>query len=63
MSKAWAGLLTLVLLWGSSYALIEIVLRVWSPAAIAAIRICCGALVLGLVIGIQRKRLPGDRRS
>ena len=33
--RHWAALMALVVLWGSSYLMIEIALRLWKPAEIA----------------------------
>ncbi len=56
--RHWLALLALVLLWGSSYLMIELALQRWRPAEIAGLRIAAGALVLLLAVWAGRQRLP-----
>ena len=61
--RHWAALLALVVLWGSSYLMIEIALRLWKPAEIAGLRITTGAGVLLIAAWFGRHSLPRDLRS
>lgn len=56
--RHWAMLLLLVMLWGSSYSLIELTLPVVSPLQIAALRITAAALVLLVAVLASGRRLP-----
>lgn len=58
----WLCLGALVVLWGSSYALIEIGLRVFPAMQIAALRTITGAIVLLLALGVTGQRPRGGRR-
>ncbi|RMF98360.1 MAG: DMT family transporter [Gammaproteobacteria bacterium] len=60
--RHWLALLSLVVLWGSSYLMIEFALRAWRPAEIAGLRIAAGALVLLVAVRAGRHRLPGGWR-
>lgn len=59
----WLILLCLVILWGSSYLMVEVALRAWQPVEIAGLRIALAALVLTLVVMVRRQTFPRDRRS
>lgn len=61
--RQWALLLVLVVLWGSSYLLIELSLRAFSPAQITGLRITAAALVLLLVLFASDQRLPRSPRD
>ncbi len=56
--RHWACLLALVVLWGSAYLLVEVALRVWQPAQIAALRIVAAAAVLAMAAIAGRQGLP-----
>jgi len=58
----WGLLLALVLLWGSSYMLVELALRALSPVEITGLRISTAALVLLLALFASGRRLPRDPR-
>jgi len=57
-ARHWAMLLLLVVLWGSSYSLIEVSLAVVAPLEIAALRITAAALVLLVGVVASGRRLP-----
>jgi drug/metabolite transporter (DMT)-like permease len=64
-ARDWGLLATLVILWGSAYALTHIGVEVFPPAILVGLRLMVGAAVLGLgVIGFKG-RLPAfaDRRT
>lgn len=51
----WAGLLALVILWGSAFAVAAVVLRQYTPGQLVAGRLWIGAIVLfGLVVVARR---------
>jgi len=56
--RHWAGLLLLVVLWGSSYSLIEVALSVVAPLQLTALRITAAALVLLVGVVASGRRLP-----
>jgi drug/metabolite transporter (DMT)-like permease len=58
----WVALLGLVVLWGSSYLMIEVALAVWQPAEIAGLRIAAAAVVLLFVMLLRGDRLPSTWR-
>jgi len=57
----WASLLALVVLWGSSYLMVEIALTAWRPAEIAGLRILTAAAVLLGAMLARGERLPAGR--
>ena len=59
----WFVLLCLVLVWGSSYLMIEIALRAWQPAQITGLRILLAAMVLLVSVVLSRSSIPLDRRT
>ncbi|MDP6674414.1 MAG: DMT family transporter [Gammaproteobacteria bacterium] len=59
----WFVLLCLVLVWGSSYLMIEIALRAWQPAQITGLRILLAAMVLLASVVLSRSSIPLDRRT
>ncbi len=59
----WALLLSLAVLWGSSYSLVAVALRSFRPPEIAALRILAGALVLLVAMVATRTALPRTRRA
>ena len=61
--RHWLVLGGLVGLWGSSYLMVEIALRVWRPEQIAGLRILTAAVVLVAAMLWRGERLPRDRRS
>ncbi len=61
-ARHWLALLSLVVLWGSSYTAVEWALRVWPPAQVVGLRVLTGALVLLLAVFVGRHRLPADLR-
>jgi drug/metabolite transporter (DMT)-like permease len=52
-------LLTLGLLWGSSYLFVKVLVDVASPSAMIAVRFALGAATLGIVLMARGGRLPG----
>jgi drug/metabolite transporter (DMT)-like permease len=59
----WLFLLCLVFLWGSSYLMIEISLRIWQPEQIVGLRLALAAIVLLLAVVIGRRSFPHDIRT
>ena len=57
----WALLLTLVVLWGSAFAVAAVVLRQYSPGQLVVGRLWIGALVLWLLVLAVRR--PWPRRA
>ena len=53
-----ALLLSLALIWGSSYMLIKLGLETLPPLTIAAARIALAALVVAVIVRLRRERLP-----
>ena len=53
-----ALLLSLALIWGSSYMLIKLGLESLPPLTIAAARIALAALVVVVIVRLRRERLP-----
>ncbi|MEQ8232207.1 MAG: DMT family transporter [Gammaproteobacteria bacterium] len=58
----WAGLATLVAVWGSAFALTRIALTTLDPWWLTALRINIGALALLALVYWQGQRLPRDPR-
>lgn len=58
----WAILLALVVLWGSSYLMVEVALVVWRPEQITGMRVLAAAVVLVPAMLIRRLRYPGGWR-
>ncbi len=58
----WIVLLALVVLWGSSYLMVEVALTVWRPAQITALRVLLAGLVLIVAALAGRHGLPRDLR-
>jgi len=52
--------MALVVLWGSAFLLIRVSLDVFTPIAVASGRLAVGAVVLGGLLVVLRKRPPGD---
>jgi drug/metabolite transporter (DMT)-like permease len=61
--RHWAALLVLVALWGSSYLMVELALRVWSPPQVAGLRITAAALVLLPLVLAGGRELPRAWRA
>ncbi len=59
----WALLLALVVLWGSSYLMVEIALAVWRPEQITGLRILSAAVVLIAAMWVRGQRFPLIWRS
>ncbi len=59
----WVLLLSLAVLWGSSYSLVAVALRSFRPPEIAALRILAGAFVLLVAMVATRTALPRTRRA
>lgn len=57
----WALLITLVVMWGSSFVLTKVAVSVLPPAAVAFGRIAVAALLLVALILLARRRLPRSR--
>ena len=62
-SADWAMLITLVVMWGSSFFFIKVALRSVDPIALVATRIFLGALLLFGAMRILRLKTPRDLRS
>jgi len=60
--RHWLILLILVALWGSSYLMIEIALRLWSPAQITGLRVVAGLSVLLVAMIVAGQRFPREPR-
>ncbi len=60
--RYWLGLLVLVVVWGSSYALIENALEVLNPLRITALRLVLAAALLGVIFALRGSRLPRGTR-
>jgi drug/metabolite transporter (DMT)-like permease len=58
----WFALLCLVVLWGSSYLMIEVALWTWRPEQITGLRIVLAAIVLLVSIVVGRRQFPGSLR-
>lgn len=56
-TKSWAMLVTLGLVWGSTFLVIEIALRGMTPAWVAAARVIFAALLMAVVWGLRGWRL------
>jgi len=56
-------LLSLSLLWGGSFLFVELALRDLAPLTIVSLRVLIGALVLHLVLRIQKLEFPLDFKS
>jgi drug/metabolite transporter (DMT)-like permease len=54
----WALLLALVVLWGSSYLMVEIALSTWHPEEVTGLRVLSAAVVLILMMAIRGQRFP-----
>lgn len=61
--RDWAGLLGLVVLWGSSYSLVKVALAALLPRQIAGLRILSAAAVLAVALAVTRQRLPAGLRA
>jgi drug/metabolite transporter (DMT)-like permease len=59
----WAMLLTLSVLWGSSFFFAGIAVTGLPPLTIVVLRVGIAALILNVVIRLMGLRMPGDRRS
>jgi len=59
----WFVLLCLVVVWGSSYLMIEIALTAWRPEQIVGLRIVLAALILFAVVVFTRQTFPRTARS
>ncbi len=57
-ARHWLVLMMLVAVWGSSYLMIEVALRVWRPAEITSIRVVMAAVVLLAALWLRREHLP-----
>jgi drug/metabolite transporter (DMT)-like permease len=55
----WAVLLLLVIVWGSAFAALKIAAVSFDAFWMVAVRLGVSALTLGLIVGFQRKALPG----
>jgi len=63
MQRAWIGFWVLALVWGSSFFFIRIGVAEMPPMQIVFVRTAIAAIGLNIVIWLQGKRLPTDRRS
>lgn len=57
----WLILLALVLMWGSSFAVVKLALESVGPYWMAGFRIGVAALLLGVISTVQGKRWPRGR--
>ena len=62
-ASEWAMLLTLSMLWGSSFFFAGIAVTGLPPLTIVVLRVGIAALILNIVIRLAGLRMPGDRRS
>ncbi len=62
-AKSWIMLLTLGLVWGSTFLVIEIALRGMTPAWVAAARVIFAALLMSVIWGFRGWRLFETRVS
>ena len=61
--KTLAVWILLCLIWGSTWMFIKVGLRDLPPLSFAGIRFVIAAILLGIVAGIRRSRLPSGRRE
>ena len=54
----WAGLLALVLIWGTAFALIRLAVQTVAPLSVAAGRILAAALLLAVAVPLSGLRFP-----
>ena len=59
----WALLMSLVVVWGSSFAMSKVALRHISPEWIAASRLCVGGAILSIIAIAQRSKPPATARD
>ena len=59
----WALLMSLVVVWGSSFAMSKVALRHVSPEWIAASRLCVGGAILSIIAIAQRSKPPATARD
>lgn len=62
-AKDWVVLISLGLIWGTSYMFIKVAVREFAPATLVAIRLGLAALVLLPVVYLRGNRLPADVRT
>jgi len=63
MRKWWAAFWVLGMIWGSSFLLIRISVEAMPPSQVVFIRNTIAAIGLNLVLIIQRKQLPYNRKT
>ncbi|MDD9876376.1 MAG: DMT family transporter [Magnetovibrio sp.] len=56
-------LITLALIWGSSFAAIKVAVATMPPMTMVAVRVVIAVAILGAIMAWQGARLPRDRRS
>ena len=60
--RHWLALFGLVLLWGSSYLLIELALIHWRPEQLTGLRVALAAVVLLIAMAVSRETIPRSPR-
>jgi drug/metabolite transporter (DMT)-like permease len=63
LGSRWVLLAAVVVLWGSSFALMKIAVATVAPLWVMAVRLIISALILAAVLLLTRRRLPGDAKS
>jgi drug/metabolite transporter (DMT)-like permease len=61
--KEWSAFVLLGLIWGSSFLWIKIAVQETGPFTLVAFRLLFGLLGLLMVMGLQKKPFPRDRRT
>ncbi|TQL03542.1 DMT family transporter [Cellulomonas sp. SLBN-39] len=61
--RTWAYFLAAALVWGASFLFMKVGLEGLSPTQVATARVVLGALALGVVMAVQRRAWPRDRRT
>lgn len=58
----WLMLSALSVLWGSSFLLIKYALKGFQPFTIVLLRVAIAAVILSIILRLQGRRLPGDKK-
>jgi drug/metabolite transporter (DMT)-like permease len=58
----WVLLITLTIMWGSAFAFTKIAVAVFSPSAIVVVRLIIAAVLLGVLVALQRRAIPRSPR-
>lgn len=59
ISRDWAGVVTLGLIWGGTFMVVAIALEGYGPVTVAAARTTLGALALWVLMRVTGKEMPG----